>query len=119
MVVMTSVHAPSWHEDVHACTLTFFVPYPLHKFRLKSSCSYLWLWYLSVHMSCHILSADYVRVQLVYLFYFSFRLHAVETLFCTIFLCLHVVSCPVSFFIHSVFNYLSSYLHVGLDFFLV
>ena len=31
MVVTTSVRAQSWHEDVRACELTRFVPYPLHK----------------------------------------------------------------------------------------
>ena len=37
MVVTTSVRAPSWHGDIHMCTLTCFVRYPLHKFRLPTS----------------------------------------------------------------------------------
>ena len=176
MVVTTSVRAPSWHGDVPVCALTRFVPYPLHKFRLKSSFSYmwlchisvltswhvlstdyvrvrivfalywlrgnwrpqrpasfetkvvhkfrltssfsyLWLWRLSVLTSCHILSADYVHVRLVHFFSFFLRLHAVGTFFRTIFLYLHVVSYPVSFCLHDGFNSFSSCLHVGINFF--
>ena len=43
MVVTTSMRAPSFHGDVFACTLTRFVPYTLHKFRLTSSFSYMWM----------------------------------------------------------------------------
>ena len=39
----------------------------------------IWLWHLSVLTSCHVLSADYVRVWLVHFFFFFLRLHAVET----------------------------------------
>ena len=119
MVVMTSVHVPSWYDNIRACALTRFVPYPLHKFRVTSAFSCLWLWSLSVLTSCHVLSADYVCVILVHLFSFSIHLHAVEKFFRTILLCLHVVSCTVSFCLHSGFDYLSSCLHVGLDLFLV
>ena len=63
MIVTTSVCAPSWRNNVCACSLTVFVPYPLHTFRLMMSFSYWWLWHLSVLMSYHILSAYYVRVR--------------------------------------------------------
>ena len=119
MVVTKSVCTLSWHEDVRVCVLNCFVPYLLHKFILTLSFSYLWLWNISVLTLCHILSEDYVRVQLVHLFPFSLYLHAVDTFFCTIFLCLHVVSCPVSFCLHAGFDSFSSCLHVGIDFFLV
>ena len=118
MVVTTSMRAPSWHDNVSACGITHFVPYQLHKFRLMLSLSYLWVWHLSVLTSCHIISTDYVRIQPVYFFSFFLRLHAVETYICTIFLCLQVVSCPVSFCIHSGFDSFFSCLHVGLNFFL-
>ena len=118
MVVTRSVRTPSWHYDRHACDLMCFVLYPLHKFRLTLS-FFFWLWYISVFMSFHVLSADYVFVKLVYFFSFFLCFHAVEAFFCTIFLCLHVVSCPVTFCIHSGFNSFSSCLHVGLYFFLV
>ena len=117
--MVTSVRAPSWHDDVHACALTCFVPYPLHKFRLTLPFSYMWLCNIYVLTFCHVLSVDYVCVWIVNLFSFFLRLHAVETLFCTVFFCLHVVSCPVSFCLHAGFNSFSSCLHVGLDFFLV
>ena len=90
----TSVRAPSWHEDVRVCTLTFFVTYPLHKSRLPFSFSYLWLGHISVLRSYHLLSAEYVCVRLVHLFFFFFCLR-------------------------TVFDSLSSCLHVGLDLFLV
>ena len=114
-----SVCARSWHDNIHACALTHFVAYPLHKFGLTLSFSYLWLWNISVLTLCHVLSTDYVCVPLVHLFSFFFCLHAVQTFFRKIYLCLHVVSCRVSFFLHSGFDYFSSCLHVGLDSFLV
>ena len=40
MVVMTSMHAPSYHDDVRACALMVFVPYPLNKFILTWSFYY-------------------------------------------------------------------------------
>ena len=119
MVVTTSVHAPSWQDDTRVCALTRFVPYSLHKFRITSSFSYLWLWHLSVLTLCHVLSANYVSVRLVHLFSFLLCLHAVKKCFHTIFLCLHVVSFPVSLCIHAGFDYWSSCIHVGLYFFLV
>ena len=119
MVAMTSVRAPSWHNDICACALTRFVPYPLHKFRLTSSFSYLWQWHLSVLTPYHLLSADYVRVQLVHLFTFLLFLHDMEKFFRTIFHCLHVVSCPVSLCLHTILNYFSSCLHVGIYLLLV
>ena len=93
----------------------FFVQYPLHKFILTLSFSYLCIWNLSVLVSYHFLSADYVRVRLVHFFSFFLFLHAVETFFRTIFLCLRVVFCPVSFCLHNVFNYF----HFVPDFFFV
>ena len=81
MIGITSVHALSWHDNVRACAFTRFVPYPLCKFILTSSFSYLWLWNLSVLTSFHVLSAEYVRIRLVHLFSFFLRLHAVETFF--------------------------------------
>ena len=119
MVVTTVVHAPSWHDNVRVCALTRFVPYPLYKFRLTSSFSYLWLRHISVLTPCHFLSADYVCVRLVHLFSFFLCLHAVETFFRTIFLCINVVSCLVSFYLHAGFDSFSSCLRVKLDFFLV
>ena len=119
MVVTMSVCAPSWHDDIRVCSLMCFVPYPLHKFRLTSSFSYLWLWHISVVTSCHVLSAKNVRVRLVHFLSCFLRLHAVEIYFRTILLCLHVVSCPVFFCLHTWFDYFSSCLHVGLDFVLV
>ena len=85
MVVKMSKCSPSWHDTICACTLTCFVPYPLHKFILTSSFYYLWLWHISFLTLYHLLSLDYVRVQLVNLFTFSLCLHNVETFFCTIF----------------------------------
>ena len=119
MFVTTSVRVPSWHNDVRACSLTRFVPYPLHKFRLTWWFYYLWLWHISVLKLYHFISAEYVCVQLVHLFFFFLCLHAVETFFCTIFVCLHVVSCPVSIYLHSGLDSFSSYLHFGLYFLLV
>ena len=84
IVVTTSVRAPSWHDVVCACTLTHFFPYPLHKFRLMLSFSYLWLWHIYVLTLYHFLSADYVRVRLVHFFSFFLHLHDVETFFCTV-----------------------------------
>ena len=80
MVVTKSVRVLSWHGNVHACTLMFFFPYPIHKLRLMSSFSYLWLWHLSVLKSCNLLSVDYVCVQLVH-FIFFFCLQALKKLF--------------------------------------
>ena len=119
MVVTTSVRAPSWHDNVHAYALTCFVPYWLHKFRLTLLFSYLWLWNISVLTSYYFLSADYVCIQLLHLFSCFLCLHALERLFCTIFICLHVVSCPVSFCIHDGLDYFYSSFHAGLDLFLV
>ena len=92
MGVTTSVRAQSWYDNVRVCSLTHFVSYPIHKFRLASSFSYLWLWHIFVLTSYQVLSAYYVRVRLVRFFCFFLRLHAVETFFCAIFLCLHDVS---------------------------
>ena len=114
-----SVRAPSWHDEVRACALTRFVPYLLHKFIITSSFSYLWIWHISVLTSCQVLSAEYVRVQLVNFSSFFLHLHAVEIFFCTIFLCLRVVSCPVSLFLHAGFDSFSSCLHTGINFFLI
>ena len=119
MFVTTSVRAPSCHEDVRTCALTCFIPYPVHKFRLTSSFFHLWIWHISVLMLCNFLSAEYVRVRLVNFIFFFLSLHAVQTFFCTIFLCLHVLSCPVSFCLHYGFDSFSSCLLVGLDFLLV
>ena len=119
MVVTTSVRASSWHDDIHVCALMHFVPYPLLKFSLTLSFSYLWLWHLSVLTVYHVLSSDYLSVRLVHFFSFFLRLHAVETFFRIIFICLHIVSCHVSLCLHAGFDYFSSCIHVGLDFFLV
>ena len=81
MVMTTYMRALSWHDYVRAFALTCFVPYPLHKFRLTSSFSYLWLWYLFVLTLCRVLSAYYVCVQLVHICSFFFCLHTVETFF--------------------------------------
>ena len=70
-------------------------------------------------MSFHVLSLDYVRVRIVHIFSLFLRLHAGETFFHTIFLCLHVVSCPVSFYLHSGLDYFSFSIHIELDLFLV
>ena len=75
MVVTTSMSALSWSDDVHVCAVMVFVPYPLHKFRLLSSFSYWWLCHLYVLMSYHILSADYVRVQLCSFYLFSLYIY--------------------------------------------
>ena len=88
MVMTTSVRAPLWHDDVRVCALACFVPYPLHKFILTSSFFYFCLWHISVLMSYHFLSTEYVCVRL---------LHFSSSLLRTKFLCLHVVSCSVSF----------------------
>ena len=119
MSVKTSVRAPSWHDEVRACAFTRLVHYPQHKFRLKWSFYYLWLWNHSVLTSYHFLSADYFRVRLVHFFSFFLCLYAVETFFVTIFLCLHVVSCPVSFCLHTGLDSFSSCIHVGINLFLV
>ena len=76
MVMMTSVRAISWHDDAHVCSFAIFVPYQLHKFSLTLSFSYWWLWHLSVLTSYHLLSAYYIRVQLVHLCLFFLCLHA-------------------------------------------
>ena len=70
MVVTTSLCSSSWYDNVHVCTLTRFVPYAWNKFRLMLSFSYFWVWHLSVLASFHVLSTDYVHVQLVYFFSF-------------------------------------------------
>ena len=119
MVVPRSVRALSCHDDVHACARTRFVPYQLHKFKLTPTFSYLWLLHISVLASYHFLSADYLCVRLMNLFSFFICVHAVETFFRIIFICLHVVSCPVSFCIHVVFYSFSSCLHIGINFLLV
>ena len=119
MVMTTSMRVLPWNDGVRACALTRFFPYPLHKCRLTSAFSYFWIWHISVLTSFHVLYADYVRLRLVHLFSFLLRLHAVETFFRTVFFCVHVVSCPVSFYLHSGFDSLSSCLHVGIDFLLV
>ena len=79
--VTTSVRSLSWHDKVHTCTLTHFVPYPLYKLMLKLSFSYLWLWHISVLILYHSLSLDYFCVRLVHFCSFFFCLHAVETFF--------------------------------------
>ena len=105
MVVTTYIRALSWHDDVRACSLTDFVPYPLHKTRLMSSFSYWWIWNIYVLISYHLLSVDYVRIQLVH--------------FCLFFLFLHNLSCPFSPCLHTWFD--SSYfcIHTGLNLFFV
>ena len=40
MVVTMYVHAFLWHDDIRACTIMVFVPYPLRKFRLTPSFYY-------------------------------------------------------------------------------
>ena len=72
------MRVPSWHDNIRTCTLTFFVPHPLHKLTLTSSFSYFSIWHLSVLKSYHFLSADYLCVQLVHVFFFFLCLHAVE-----------------------------------------
>ena len=101
MVITTFMRALSWHDDMRVCAVTRFVPYTLHKFRLTLSFSYLWLWHISVLTSCQFLFADYVLVRLVHLFSLFLHIHAVEKCFCTICICLHVVSCPISFCLHA------------------
>ena len=119
MVMTTFMHAPSWRYDGCVCTLTRFVPYSLHKFRLTLSFSYMWLWHISVLTLCHVLSADYVHVRLVHFFSLFLHFQAVETFFCTVFLFLRVVYCPISFCLHTGFDSFSSCLRIGLDLFLV
>ena len=104
IVATASVCSPSWHEDVHVCDHIVFIPYPLRKFRLTSSFSYLWLWHIYV-LTYHLLSADYVCIQLVH--------------FCLFFLCLHAKSFPFSSCIHAWFDSSSFCLHAGSDFFFV
>ena len=82
-----------------------FVPYPLRKFRITSSFSYWWLWHFSGLTSYHLLSADYVRVQLVHFFFF--------------FLCFHDVSCHFSNCLYDLFYSSSFCLHVCIRFFFV
>ena len=79
MVVMMSVRLLPWNNNVHACALTFFVPYPLCKFRITSSFSYWWIWHISVLMLYHLLSADYVRIKLVNLFSFVSTMYPVPS----------------------------------------
>ena len=67
-----------------------------------SSFSYWCLWHIYVVRAWQVLSEDYIDVLLVHLF--------------SVFLCLHVVSCPISFFLHAGFDSFSSSLHVGLNF---
>ena len=52
------------------CAFTNFVLYPLHKFRLTLSFSYLWICHISVVTLFHFLSMYYVHVRLVHLFSF-------------------------------------------------
>ena len=111
-VVTTSVHAPSWHDDVRACALTRFVPYPLHKFRLVAMAYFCpFVVPCLIHGLCPRTTCAFV--------FFSLRLHAVEIFLRTIFLCLHDVSCPVSFCIHAGFDFFSPCIHVILDLLLV
>ena len=119
MGVTTSVRAQSWYDNVRVCSLTHFVSYPIHKFRLASSFSYLWLWHIFVLTLFHVLSADYICVRIVHLFYFFLCLHDVGKFLRTIFLCIHVVSCLVFFCIHAGFCSFSSCIHVGLYLLLV
>ena len=119
MVVTLSVRAPSWHDDVRACSLTQFIPYPLNNFRLMLPVSYLCLWYITVLTSYHYLYDEYVCVWLVHTFFISICIHFLEILFCTIFLYLHIFSCPVYFCLHAWFDSSPSFLHVGLNFGLV
>ena len=98
---------------VHHHGMTTYVRAPsrflshIHYINSDLGCNfiYFWLWHLSILTPYHFLSMDYVCVRLVHLFLF--------------FLCLHIVSCPVSFCLHSGFDYFYSCIHVGLDFFLV
>ena len=105
MVVTTSVYVPSWNDDIRACALTVFIPYPLCKFRLTLSFSYRWICHLSVYTLYHILSVDYVLVRLVHIF-----------LSC---LCLCTGSYPFFTCIHTGFDSSSFYLHGGFNFFFV
>ena len=82
MFVTTSVRALLWHDCIHVCALTRFVPYPLHKFRLASLFSCLWLWHHSVLNLYHLLSTDYVRIRLVHFSSFFLCLYNVEAFFC-------------------------------------
>ena len=108
MVVMTSVRAPS-----HVSSHIHYINSDLrHNFFI---CGY------GIFPSLRS-TISYPRTMSAYDLCISFPLSFVSTLwrhFCTIFLCLHVVSCPVSFCIHAGFDSLSSCLHVGLYFFLV
>ena len=60
----------------------------------------------------------FLRTTCAYLFLFPLSPRCGE-MFCDVFLCLHVVSCPVSFCFYAGIDSLSSYLRVGLNFFLV
>ena len=102
MVVTTSLCVTSWHDNVRACALTVFVPYPLRKFILTSYFSYWWLWHLSVINPYHLLSADYVRVRLVHLSIFLLCIHAVSYLFSS---CLHYGFNSSSFCLQEGFNF--------------
>ena len=104
--MITSMCAPTWHDDVCTCTLAQFVPYPLHKFRLTLSSYYLWQWHISVLTLYHSLSADYVCVRLVNFFFFSLCLKAAETFClpfplspCCILYCLLLSPCCIRFFL--------------------
>ena len=116
MVVKTSMRALSYNDDVRACALTLFVPYPLCKFMLTSLFSYLWVWRISILTPYHFLSSDYVCVQLLYFFFLC--LHAVETFF-PFFFFIHAVPFPVSFCLQAGFVSYSSCVFVGIYFFYV
>ena len=105
MTVTASVCSLSWNDDVRACSLMVSVPYPLRKFRLISSFSYLWLWHISVLASYHTLSVEYFCVQFMH--------------FCIFLLFLRAVSCHFSSCIHAWFYYSSFCIHTGFDFFFV
>ena len=114
-----------WRPCVHRNCMTTYVRAPLRVLsNIHSINSYLRRHFLICGHGIRpyvvpFLSADYVCIRLVNLFLFFLSLNAVETFFCTIFLCLHVVSFPVSFCLHAGFDSFSSCLHVGINFFLI
>ena len=105
MVGMTSMRAPSWHDDICVCALTVFVPYSIRKFILMFSFYYFWIWHISGLASYHVLSTDHIHIRLVP--------------FCLFFLCIHDVSYPFSSYIHEWFDFSSLCLHNVFDFFFV
>ena len=104
MVVITFVHVPSCHDNIRACALTVFVPYPLCKYILMLSFSYWWLWGISVIISYHLLFTDHVRIWLIH-FWLSFLYH-------------HTVSYNFSSYLKALFIVPSSFFTLGVIFYL-